>query len=87
MKSKTEQIGHRFLQFCCHLRLTLSKFVVDVGESFTLIDGGGGESTSSSGETEHERDAKCDCDELRERDFVQESLQLAVSSDAGETFT
>lgn len=64
-------------------RNTLSKLVVEVGESLGLC-GGGGESTSNSGETEHDRDAQCDCDELLERDLVQESLQLAVISDNGE---
>lgn len=51
-------------------------FVV-VGESL-IRKGGGGESTSNSGETEHEREMhrERDCDELRDRDFVHKSLQL-----------
>lgn len=66
--------------------LTWKIFVV-LGESFIRSGsgGGGGESTSNSGDdTEHERDAQRDRDELRERDFVHESLQLDVSSECGE---
>lgn len=68
------------------LVLTWKIFVV-LGESFIRSGngGGGGESTSSSGDdTEHERDAHRDRDELRERDFVHESLQLDVSSECGD---
>lgn len=65
--------------------LTWKMFVV-VGESLMRsgAGGGGGESTSSSGDTEHERLAHLDRDELRDRDFEQESLQLDVSSEWGE---
>lgn len=60
-----------------------------VGESLILsgaIDGGG-ESTSNSGDTEHERDANLDCDELRDLDFELVSLKLAAKSDNGDIFS
>lgn len=59
------------------------KMFVVVGESF-IRSGGGGESTSNSGDTEHDRaagDRDRDRDELR--DFVHESLQLDATSECG----
>lgn len=57
-----------------------------MGESL-MRSGGGGESTSNSGDTEHDRDANRDCDELLDRDFVHESLQLDVICDNGDIFS
>lgn len=51
-----------------------------VGDSF--MRNGGGESTSNSGDTEHDRDG--DRDELRDNDFVHESLQLDSTSECGD---
>lgn len=65
-------------------RCTCMKFVV--GES-VIRKGGGGESTSSSGETEHDRDANLDCDELRDLDFGLFSLKLDEKSDTGDIFS
>lgn len=56
-----------------------------VGESF-IRSGGGGESTSNSGDTEQDLDANRDCEELLDRDFVHESLQLDIISDSGDVF-
>lgn len=57
-------------------------FVV-VGDSF-IRSGGGGESTSSSGDTEHDRaTGDRDRDELRDLDFVYEPLQLDATSECG----
>lgn len=55
-----------------------------VGDSF-IRNGGGGESTSSSGDTEHDLVGDRERDELRERDFVHESLQLDATSECGVT--
>lgn len=51
-----------------------------------MRNGGGGESTSSSGDTEHDRDGDRDRDELLDRDFVHESLQLDAISECGVIF-
>lgn len=59
-------------------------FVV-VGDSF-ILNGGGGESTSNSGDSEHDLIGDRDRDELRDRDFVHESLQLDSTSECGVTF-
>lgn len=59
-------------------------FVV-VGDSF-IRSGGGGESTSIHGDTEHDRAAgerDRDRDELLDLDFVHESLQLDATSECG----
>ena len=48
---------------------------------------GGGESTSSSGETEHDRDANLDCEELLDLDFELVSLKLDEKSDNGDIFS
>lgn len=60
-----------------------------VGESLILSGAGdgGGESTSNSGDTEHDRDANLDWDELRDLDFELLSLKLAEKSDNGDIFS
>lgn len=67
-----------------HNRFTWKIFVV-VGDSF-IRSGGGGESTSSSGDTEHDRatgERDRDRDELLDLDFVHEPLQLDATSECG----
>lgn len=48
---------------------------------------GGGESTSNSGDTEHDLDANRDWDELLDRDFVLLSLKLDEKFDKGDIFS
>lgn len=57
-----------------------------IGDSFILNGGGGGESTSNSGESEQDLVGDLDLDELRDGDFVHESLQLDSTSECGVTF-
>lgn len=47
----------------------------------------GGESTSSSGDSEHDLEANRDCDELLDNDLELVSLKLDEKSDSGDIFS